>query len=246
MGWYPASKPDVMWGDDAFMETHKYLEALCEAYMEGVGRRPTREELESVLAQAIRSRGEDETFSDGQDQALSAVAIKLVKRKPKQPAQVGDIFCVQIELGEYAFARIISLEDSWKLAEVLSKTSKNPTLTPEIAASPALYPPVSFHLPDITGWKIRIVGQSESSEVPYLPRLEFVEGMPGRYYAVHVGSFDKGRSLTDEEAKTLPTRSLHALERMVKEVKKILARGTTVEAWLGSGKAAASPKTKKR
>lgn len=240
MGWYSANKPDVIWGDDAFMETHKYLDTLCEAYIEGVGRRPTREEFESVLVQAIRSRGEDETFSDGKDQALSALTIKLVKRKPKQVAKVGDIFCCNIDLGKYAFARIISLQDSWKLAEVLSKTSNHPNLTPEIAASPALYPPFSFHLPDITDWKLRIVGQSESSDVSYLSKLEFVEGTPGHFYSVHVGSFEKGRSLSGEEAKTLPTRSLYALERMVKEVKKILARGTTVAEWLDAAK------TKKR
>ncbi len=96
MGWYESPKePGVMVGDEAFDAMHAGLKGVVEAYSAGLGRKPTLDELRTLLEIELSVAGDD--LVDGLDElAVKQVAIKTAKKPKNQPFGVGDIFAIPI------------------------------------------------------------------------------------------------------------------------------------------------------
>lgn len=154
-------------------------------------------------------------------------------RAKKLKYTVGDVFCIDLGDGRYGFARIINLKDGWDLAEALSGTSSVPSLDDDDAkGKETFYPPFSFYIRDVERGTLPIVSRQPGYVCPYLDKLRFVRGIPGRREVIRVNEYRPDGLISEEEAARLPEQSFYALERMVKVAKGIIESGRTTQQWL--------------
>src|SRR4051812_16747465 len=126
MGWYESpQEPGVMLGDEAFDAMYEGLKGVAAAYREGLGRKPTLDEVRALLETELRVAGDD--LVDGLDEiAVKQVSIKTAKKPKDQPFGVGDVFAVPISGGRFAFGRVMLLDKlEGMLIEVFAKTSNS-------------------------------------------------------------------------------------------------------------------------
>src|SRR5262245_43700555 len=107
MGWYESPKaPGVMLGDEAFDAMYAGLAGVAAAYRDGLGRKPTLDEIKTLLEIELSVAGAD--LVDGLDErAVKEVAIKAAKKPKNQPSAVGDMVAIPIEGGRFAFGRVM-------------------------------------------------------------------------------------------------------------------------------------------
>ncbi len=145
MGWFESGKvAGVILGDDPLDLTYDFLEQLSEAYQEGCNRKPTLEEVRTLLEMVLHSSG-DELLSDLDEREVKAVDIKTARKKKNQPYKQGDMLAIPVEGGRYAFGRLILVSKPLgMLLEVFREVSDRKELRPSILESGRMFHPIRF------------------------------------------------------------------------------------------------------
>ena len=209
MGWYESPKhPGAMVGDEAFDVTHAFLAGLARAYQEGLGRKPTLEEVRALLEVGLRVSGGD-FLSDVEEREITQVAIKAAKKPKDQRFQVGDVFALPVAGVGFAFGRIMVLEKSkGMLVEVFRKTSPARLPGAAVLASGRLFQPVVMAggADSLKTWRWTVVASDEGYEAPAaeIKTFEYVSpDLSGKgYRAVSFGGKTL-RQVSDAEAREM-------------------------------------------
>ena len=180
MGWYESPKePGVMIGDEAFDAMYEGLKGVAAAYREGLGRKPTLDELRTLLETELSVAGDD--LVDGLDElAVKQVAIKTAKKPKDQRFGVGDVFAIPISGGRFAFGRVMLLDKlHGMLIEVFAKTTDSKVFDRSVVESGRLFQPLVLSGGDssLKIWRWTVVRSDPSYKRPDEP-LEFVSPHP--------------------------------------------------------------------
>lgn len=140
MGWFETpNAPGAVIGDDPLDETAAFWRRLADLYQEGLGRKPTLEELR-LLLQTSLSVAPDEFFDGLDEKRITGVSIKTAKAPKRRKYALGDVFAIPLGDGRYAFGHVIYVDkNKWMFVEIYSQTSQSKRSTQEILNSPRLY-----------------------------------------------------------------------------------------------------------
>lgn len=224
MGWFDAPKyPGVVLGDEPLDETYAFLKHLSRTYEQGLGRKPTCEELQALLETCLRVNADGTLLSGFEELQVSAVQIKTAKRPKRQTYRAGDIFAIPLPSGRFAFGRIMtSGEKLGNLVEVFKETAPVAVATPRILESGRLFHPVYLNgLRAFRDPAYRII----NSDPDYAPSdcgsLQFLVGVPG-LYELKQGSA-KSHRISDAEAAGIEPLATWEHEPLTTRVKRALA-----------------------
>jgi hypothetical protein len=229
MGWYESpQEPGVMLGDEAFDAMYEGLKGVAAAYREGLGRKPTLDEVRALLETELRVAGDE--LVDGLDElAVKQVTIKTAKKPKDQPFGVGDVFAVPISGGRFAFGRVMVLTKlSGMYIEVFRETSDTKSVTPSILASGWLFQPLrlSGGSRSLKNWRWTVVRSDPSYKLPpAINELEFVSPHPaGDAWCAVSFKGEILRVVSDEEKKTMTSGHFWSPEEVEERIEETLGR----------------------
>jgi hypothetical protein len=230
MGWWSSpDNPDVQIGDGPLDAAADFLRVVAARYREELGRNPSVEEVEAVLASALRAWADARTLQNFDEREVAAVTIKTAKRKKRLKYQLGDVFAIPLSDGRYAFGRIYNLDPNWNLIEVFAHVARSPHYTPDAEKSGRLLQPITIAPKDVFETGLWPIVHSDPGFRPAdLDSLRYVMGLPGMYKLMKVNQLKPLGPISNAEAakhpqwkfKPLPG-TLADIERALKERKLI-------------------------
>ena len=183
-----------------------FLKTYSLYFQKNLQRKPTIEELQSVINISFSANIDENLFSECEEKSITEVKFKINKKKKVLKYMVGDMCAIPLKCGGYAFSRIIILEPPmWYLSEIFAYYSEDKSYRKEIDKSGYLFPPV-FITPNL--YKIwnspvihKILNYRSSA---YDEQYYYYYGVPNDYWKVKIGEQGKGIHITKEEAKRYP------------------------------------------
>jgi Immunity protein 26 len=233
MGWWKAqSDPEIMVGDDPYMESVNFLKRVSDVYQADLKRKPTLAELLRNLEDALRYNAH-KLLKDNEELEIKQLAAKTSKRKKRQEFAPGDYFSIPLKNGQNGFGRIL-WKDWGHLIHVFDVTSDTIKPPNELADSKVLFS--VFVSPEAwEDWRWRILGGSEgyNPDKSKLPSFSMGDEVTG--WRIKTG--DNVRSASSEEVRGLENTQLWPPERVAwrieamkgivtpKDVMEIFTRG---------------------
>lgn len=111
MGWWTEEKNGqvIDIGDGPLDVVHTALKKIVSAYKRELKRKPTPEELASILESGIRILEED-LFADMEEREVDQVTIGLRVRPRRPKPKPGDYFAVPLPSGGYGYGRVMKID----------------------------------------------------------------------------------------------------------------------------------------
>jgi hypothetical protein len=232
MGWFESGKAaGVILGDEPLDLTYDFLKQLAQVYQEGCERKPTLEEVRTLLEMVLINAGE-EHVGDLAEREVSAVTIKTAKKRKSQPYKQGDVLAIPIEGGRFAFGRLMLVSKlDGMLIEVFREVSDRKEFRPSIVKSGRLFHPMRFlgNLraggDGIKCWRWTVVApNSDYAMTDEDWAMEFkAHGDHGEWCAITLRNND-WHPLTSEESKGMEPAAFSCIqdveERIVEELNR--------------------------
>jgi hypothetical protein len=176
-------------------EMGDWLTRTAEACEKVFGRKPTIEDLRTLMATVLKANAPERWFADGDRQVVKDVIFKLSAR-PSIPRQLqpGDVLAIPLGTLGYAFARVMYVErGNYELIEVFRKQSAKPRPDRDVVVSGRLFHPVFVSQLDfIESGRWTVVATDADYRVREDDRgLEFA-GVPGGEWSA-ITPLDPGR-----------------------------------------------------
>jgi len=210
MGWWKAQNdPEIIVGDDPYIESVNYLKRVSDLYQSDLKRKPTLAEFLSNLEDALRYNAHH-LLKDCEELEIKQLTVKTSKRKKRQEFAVGDYFSIPLKNGQNGFGRIL-WKDWGHLIAVFDALSETMKLPSELADSKTLFS--VFVSPEAwEEWRWRILGGSEGYKLDKSKLPSFRMGDEVSGWRIQTG--DSVRSVSIEEVRNLEGAELWPPERV--------------------------------
>jgi hypothetical protein len=135
-----------------------FLKTYSQYFQKNLQRKPTIEELQSILNVSFCANIDESLFSECEERKISEVKFKITKKKRTLKYSIGDMCAIPLRRGGYAFSRIISLKvPMWYLSEIFAYYSEDKSYRKEIEESGYLFPPIFITPSDYKRWDSPII-----------------------------------------------------------------------------------------
>ena len=197
-----------------------FLKTYSQYFQKNLQRKPTIEELQSILNVSFCANIDESLFSECEERKVSEVKFKITKKKRTPKYSIGDMCAIPLRRGGYAFSRIISLKaPMWYLSEIFAYYSEDKSYRKEIEESGYLFPPIFITPSDYKRWDSPIIHQYPNYKSSFYAHQFYYYGLPNNYRKVKIGE-QEGIHITNEEAKEYPKM---IFEDQVSKIEEALA-----------------------
>jgi hypothetical protein len=169
--------------DDRWLdEVGGWLTSTAKSCEKNFGRKPTLDDLRTLLATVLKNTRLEAWFEDGGRSVVKDVLFTTAGRPSvPRPLAAGDVLAIPLGKLGFAFARVMFVEaEHYELIEVFSKISKTATPDRDVLSSRRLFHPVFVSQLDfVESGRWKVVAQTPEYRPPEDDRsLEFA-GVPG-------------------------------------------------------------------
>lgn len=204
MGWWQDG--DKVLGDGPLDSAEEFLRAVAAEYVEDQGRRPTLDELLTIISRVL-GRGTAEFVDDGENIQVIGVMAETKRQSGKRSIAAGDVFAVPLGDGRIAFGR---LTPQLSFVEFFDAVAEEGDQSEKWRSAPLVRFPFLIDVKPIEKGRWKIVGRVPYEGDPFVLQQFIVGGQVTRGEEPVDGFIDVSAQLRPWSAsdKDLPKMSM--------------------------------------